>query len=710
MKNINIKGISPNSPELAVYWLDQGYQIFPVGKDKKPYNGYKWGDYPITKNDDALLRWSGINKGAGVGIITGEQSNLLVLDVDNKNGANGDESIKILEKQYGSLPVTFKVKTPTGGYHYYFAYNNCGLTVDAGVMDGIDYRGEGGYVVAAGSVTRDGAYTIVCDAPVADAPDWLVRVLTRGNTNDKSSKTASSSGFLATGSRNNDLTSLAGSMRRKGMEQDAIETSLLAINPTLDQPLPEHEVIDIAKSIMRYPAGEMDVYATEQDFAEYLAKSLDGNIRYAEGLRFLTNHSSVWKRDGEGLKIKRIVQEAASKACEELAKVEVSQKTQKQRKAIRSISNKLKSNAFQNNVISMLKSHPVIFTQTDDLDTYQHIIGMENGVFDLDAKTFIDEGELYLVTRNMNVTYDPNADCPVFDQMMVRLFPDAYKRNYVMKTLGYALSGKNNLKDFYVWVGSGDNGKSTLIEAIASVFGDYSVTLDPSSLIRKSGGGIPNDIADLRGARLCVTSETSAGAVMDASLIKRLSGSDTITARYLYGEYFKFVNKAPIFLLTNYVPVFDGNDTAIANRVCIVQFDEVISEDEKIADMAELLYAERSGIFNRLIEAYELVKKEGLIKPECIKQDTAAFCDQSNLIKQFADEYVEHEGEAKLPVDTAYFQYVQWAQSSNYKPLSKNLFNNSFESYTQLEKARLSEGMVWKGAKLRKYVTQSALF
>ena len=290
MTYIKLKGISPNSSELAKHLLDEGYAIFPAGKDKKPLNGYKWGDHPITSHSEAETRWNETSKRFAIGVITGQQSNLLVLDVDNKNGSNGSKSLEKLENDYGSLPETFKVKTPTGGFHYYFKYGECDLTVDAGIVDGIDYRGEGGYVISAGSHTKDGSYEVVCNSSVADTPAWLIDVLKRDKsvaTNNKVSE--KSSKFLSSGSRNNDLTSLAGSMRRKGMDQDSIETSLLAVNQTLDDPLLEHEVSAIAKSIAKYPASEVSVYATEQDFAEYLAQTLEGKIRYVEGLRFLTN-------------------------------------------------------------------------------------------------------------------------------------------------------------------------------------------------------------------------------------------------------------------------------------------------------------------------------------------------------------------------------------------------------------------------------------
>jgi len=682
MSQQNIAVISPNSSELAQYWIGQGYQIFPVGSNKKPHNAYKWGDHPITETGEAALRWNGGNQGAAIGIITGEESDLLVLDIDNKNGASGSTSLEELENKYGKLPDTFSVKTPTGGYHHYFKYDGCGLAIGAGIMEGIDYRGEGGYVIAAGSLTKDGEYTVVNDHPVAEVPSWLIEFLKRDKALPQAKQRGEnpSSNFLSTGSRNNDLTSLAGAMRRKGMEQEQIEASLLAVNQTMADPLPDHEVCAIAKSIAKYPPSETSVYATEQDFAEHLAKKLDGKIRYALNIGFIVNQNSVWKRDAEGLRVKRVVQEAVVEACEELYKIATSQNDDKKNKAILRLGNKLKTNAFQNNVINMLKANPALFTNHEDLDTHQNIIGLKNGLFDLNSKTFISDGGYYLVTKNLDIEYDPEAKCPVFDQMMGRLFPDKNTRQYVMKSLAYAVSGEADLQEFFIWVGSGANGKSTLIEAISYALGDYAVTLDPNSFIRKNSAAISNDIARLRGARLCVTSETPAGAILDVALIKRLVGGDKISARFLYQEEFEFSNKAIIFMLTNFMPVFDGADGGFVRRVRIVPFNEVISAGERDPKLLSKLKSEASGILNCILDAYELYQKEGLVMPPEIAEATRNFCNQSNLIRQFIEEHTNIKTDIKSKSSDVFFAYRNWSKNSGYKPLSENTFTPVFEA------------------------------
>lgn len=690
--------IKPNSTELALFWASQGYKVFPVGKDKKPSRGFKWKEHATTDPDMIRAYWDGSHKGAAIGIVTGQYCNRLVLDVDNKDGSKGSESLKALEAEYGALPNTLIVRTPTGGFHYYLTYSDCGLTIDASIYDGIDYRGENGYVLAPNSVTQDGMYTIVNDAPIADMPDWLPKILSRESKPENLKN--SESNFLAKGGRNNSLTSIAGTLRRKGMEEDEIKETLLTMNSALPEPLPEHEVESIARSIMRYAPSDTSIYTNEQDFADNVAKSWDGSIRYVSSIGFHYYDKGIWVRDIEGLKTKRLLQDTVTQACVELDKILATKKTKEDRAAIFKLMKNLKKKAFQVSCLDLLKSHPVIVTYPDDLDKHTHIIGLKEGLFDLKSKTLISEGSQYLVTKRINADYDAKAECPLFDAMMVRLFPDESVRCYVLKSLGYALSGSNSEKLFFIWAGSGDNGKTTLIEISSFILDGYSVTLDPESFIRKVGNSISNDIARLLGARMCVTSETSAGAVLDVALVKRLSGNDTISARYLMQEYFEFVNKAVVFMLTNYIPVFDGSDGGMVNRVRIVPFEQVIQSHEKDTSLSEKLKAEASGIFNRLLEAYDVYQSEGLVMPKAVEEATSKFCNQSNLIKQFCDEHVKTGDDFEAGVLSVYDLYADWARRQGYKPLSANIFSTVFEAHTKAHKGRISIGMVWKGIKL----------
>jgi hypothetical protein len=117
----------------------------------------------------------------GFGIVTGSASGLWVLDIDGRHG--GFETLAELEKVHGALPPTVSVMTGSGGLHLYFAYPGPGYRNSAGALGpGLDTRGDGGYVVGAGSLHKSGRrYQWQrgpgSGTPMAPVPAWLLGLL-----------------------------------------------------------------------------------------------------------------------------------------------------------------------------------------------------------------------------------------------------------------------------------------------------------------------------------------------------------------------------------------------------------------------------------------------------------------------------------------------------------------------------------------------------
>jgi hypothetical protein len=157
------------------------------------------GKHPIFKGgchsattDEAILRvWFEANPDSNWGIATGTQSGLLVLDIDPRHG--GDESLAELVRVHGDLPTTPTVKTGGGGRQFYFRFPvGSGLTIGSGVRPGIDFRGDGGMVVAPPSLHQSGQryeWIVPPDTPLVDARPWLVELLLSGRASASSIST-----------------------------------------------------------------------------------------------------------------------------------------------------------------------------------------------------------------------------------------------------------------------------------------------------------------------------------------------------------------------------------------------------------------------------------------------------------------------------------------------------------------------------------------
>lgn len=224
------------------------------------------GKHPRTKNGvhDAstepvkIRRWWETWKDANIGVATGREAGFFVLDIDPRKG--GAETLASLEAKHGKLPDTRTADTGGGGVHHLFRYPDFPLKNSAGGLGpGLDIKGEGGAIVVAPSLhVSGGQYHWRNSKPIADAPGWLLRLLQKSQET-RAKGSCMIGDIIPEGRRNNTLTSLAGTMRRRGMGVEAIEAALLVTNSQqCNPPLLEDEVRTIASSVCRYePSVEL---------------------------------------------------------------------------------------------------------------------------------------------------------------------------------------------------------------------------------------------------------------------------------------------------------------------------------------------------------------------------------------------------------------------------------------------------------------------
>jgi len=204
-----------------------------------------------------VRRWWETWVDANIGVATGREAGFFALDVDPRKG--GAEALASLEAKHGKLPETRTANTGGGGVHHLFNCPGFPVKNSTGVLGpGLDIKGEGGAIVVAPSLHMSGnRYRWRNAAPVADAPEWFLRLL-RAEHKSRANGGTAIGGAIPEGRRNGTLTSLAGTMRRRGMGTEEIEAALLVTNSKrCDPPLAEDEVRKIALSVCKYkPVGE----------------------------------------------------------------------------------------------------------------------------------------------------------------------------------------------------------------------------------------------------------------------------------------------------------------------------------------------------------------------------------------------------------------------------------------------------------------------
>jgi hypothetical protein len=232
----------------------RGWRVFPCRPCDKTPLVRDW-QHIATTDEQEIRMLHQKHSGCNWGIVTGGASGIWVLDVD---GPKGEASLKDLIEQYGHISHGFTVRTGKG-LHLYFAWPVTGaLRNSAGrIGDGLDVRGEGGYVLAPGSIHPSGAvYVVAENGPVPDAPNWIIQMAMVPAEAEAKGKEAIA-GCITPGGRHRRLAHVIGRMLRDGMAVAAIEAAALAENATFLPPKPEADVKNlVADMAKRYPPVE----------------------------------------------------------------------------------------------------------------------------------------------------------------------------------------------------------------------------------------------------------------------------------------------------------------------------------------------------------------------------------------------------------------------------------------------------------------------
>lgn len=245
----------------------------------------------------------------------------------------------------------------------------------------------------------------------------------------------------------------------------------------------------------------------------------------------------------------------------------------------------------------------------------------------------------HLLTKVCPVEYDPDAPCPRFMQFLSDIQPNIVMRRFLQRWFGLSLTGLP-VQKLAFFHGGGANGKSVLVDLMARIAGDYAATAKIESLTgknKKSGSDSQPDLIPLIGARLVRTSEPEDGERLQEGLVKALTGGEPMMIRDLFSGMIEF---QPYFKLTmsgNHLPDIRGGDDGIWRRIMLVTFPVQIAEERRIPkdELDEILWAERSGILNWLIEGTLDYLNDGLQEPDEVLAATNAYRKDSDPIGTF---------------------------------------------------------------------------
>lgn len=419
---------------------------------------------------------------------------------------------------------------------------------------------------------------------------------------------------------------------------------------------------------------------TEVGNAERLVHHHSTNLKYCIELdEWLIWNGKVWENDRRK-RIERIATKTFRKMYVEAGNVN---DEEGRRKMIKWAQSSEKSSVLLNSIDRAKAMLPIL---QSELNTDLFKFNCGNGVIDLKSGTLLPHNRDYLITNYSNVEYDPEASCPTWITFLESVMKDE-KGNvkqdlieFLQRSIGYTLTGDTREQVLFFLHGSGRNGKSTFINIVKEILGDYGKQTNADTFTAKTHeGGINNDIARLSDARFVSAVESEEGQRLSESLVKQLTGGEPITARFLRKEFFEFVPEFKIFFTTNHKPIVKGNDEGIWRRIKLIPFTVTIPKEEVDTDLPEKLRKELPGILRWAVEGCLKWQQDGLGEPEEVKQATQGYKDEMDILGQFISDYCVTRPGARSSVKEVYEVYKTWCKETGEYELSQRKFNRRLE-------------------------------
>lgn len=649
------------------------------------------GALDATTDKGQIRDWWRDFPDASVGVACGEINNLIVIDVDPRN--EGDIALEVERSKHGSVWLkTLTAETGGGGHHYFYKYTDKPLRK---APKGIDFKSSG-FVVVAPSMHPSGKryrWMTTPSTTLRTFPKWATE-----SQRERSKDGVSFTQVMVEGERDNELTRRAGKYRRIGMTEAAMYRALSADNEMFcEPPLDDRDVRRIARSIARKAPDDNQL---EPD-TTILPYNHIGNAKrlaakHGDNLRFANNGWYAWtgtrwegttQEEKYAWEIPNIIQAEAELATDE-----------KERKRILG---KAEQAGMDSNIKSNMRQASLIMSMdVNALDSDPFLFNVQNGT--------IDNGQLRehrradYITKLAPVVYDPNATAPMFMQFLNETFGnDQTTIDYIQRLFGYCLTGSIEEQTFFIFWGTGGNGKSLLIETVRYVMGrDYTAQMEPEVLFREkySGANVLNAMSQLPGKRLVVVSE-SARKLIDETLIKRATGGESLNAKFLYHDQFEFYPQFKVILVSNNRPGFSGESYSMGRRVQFIPFEHRPAVVDR--KLGEKLRTESAGILNWLIDGMLMWQEQGLNPPKHVKAATEKYRKSEDIIGIFLKECCIRRADAHTSVSDLYLVYSNWCASNRMRARGKITFNQQIEDRKVAIKMRISNNLSWKGLKVR---------
>lgn len=336
-------------------------------------------------------------------------------------------------------------------------------------------------------------------------------------------------------------------------------------------------------------------------------------------------------------------------------------------------------------------------------DADPRLLGVRNGVVNLQTGQLLPaDPELY-ITQCTRCAYDPAAECPVWLSFLHRVQPDAEACKNLQLLAGYSCTGETTEQAFFQHHGSGANGKSTFLRALGLVLGSYAGTAGAALIDRKSDHREQAyETAALVGRRLVTIAETESAADLAMSVVKRLTGEDTVSARHMHKSSFSFEPVCKLHLVTNHLPHVRDSTHGAWRRLRILEWPVQLEAHEIDPYLMQKLKAELPGILTWMVQGAVEYLRHGLAESARSRALKKGLRETADDVQQWIESRVLVEAGATVQSSVAYEDYRRWATAQGESaPRSKQVWAPDLEGKNFTKRKSSTGSMVWQGMRLR---------
>jgi P4 family phage/plasmid primase-like protien len=709
--------------DFALQYAANGWPVFPCDpRTKKPLIS-KWPEF-ASIDPASIENWRRKHPDAMIGIQTGPRSGIFVVDVDldTTKGLNGEAALAEL----GQIPATATVSTPRGGKHYYFKYDSQTRISNSAsrLAPGVDVRGEGGYVIAAGSINSEGK-VYGWDSPlglfsIEQPPEWLLMAL-------KASKKPSIQiceaaprnsaayfekvliretekvGAAAPGTRNDTLNKASYAVgrisylmpeqelpARRALYEAAMKNGLVADDGSIQV---QQTIESGFTSGQRNPRGLFEQKAhldaqsefhkistlTQLDIARhFIAQNYDGFKYDQQAGRWFIWTGSSWKEDKTRF-VYNEIRRSVEHATEEVPSTQM-----------RMFRNHQSISAIE----KICANDPAFSVSMNFWDSNPFLLGTPCGTVDLTTGNLLEPNPKAGISKTTNTGPAEDENCPKWKQFLLEACNQTGEMvEFLQIWCGNCLTGDVKEQTLIFVYGPGGNGKSVFVNTIMRLMGDYAKMASMDTFTVTQQRAHETEIARLCGARIVVANETEEGRSWAEAKIKAMTGGDRITARFMRQDFFEYDPQFKLIVVGNHQPNLRNVDDAIRRRLLIVPF--TTKPDRPDPNLEKSLREEFPGILRWMINGALKWQKHGLPRPECVLSATNNYFSEQDLFGEWLDQKCTHESTSTYLWATVGELFNSWkvfALEAGENPGSKKNFSAQLEK-RRFRRKRLSGGL-----------------